>query len=195
MNHFRRRRFTLFFELLQLGPTDSILDVGGLPYDWVELGFTGHVVCAGLSPLREGCWGNGNIRYVRQDARCLPYEDRAFDVVYSNSLIEHVGKENQRAVASEIARVGRRYWVQTPNKLFPIEPHYWFPFFYSFPHSIRRKIAQYWTPMIRRRNCYLDEVDSISPLTRCDLQALFPDSTILVEKWMGFSKSFIAVRQ
>ena len=124
MNRFRRKRFQQFFDLFQVNKSTTILDVGGLPYDWIELGHQGSVICVSLSPLREGQWGDGNIIYLRQDATALPYPDKSFDVVYSNSLLEHVGRSNQPKVAAEIRRVAKRYWVQTPNRYFPVEPHY-----------------------------------------------------------------------
>jgi ubiquinone/menaquinone biosynthesis C-methylase UbiE len=65
------------------------------------------------------------------DGRSMPqFEDHQFDIVFSNSTIEHVGSiDDQRAMAREIVRVGRKYYVQTPNRYFPIEPHFVFPFF------------------------------------------------------------------
>lgn len=39
-----------------------------------------------------------------------------------------VGKErDQERMAAEILRVGRHCYVQTPNKNFPVEPHFIFP--------------------------------------------------------------------
>ena len=165
MNHFRRKRFTQFLELMKVTDKTTILDVGGLPYDWLELGFAGSVICISLSELREGKYGNGNIVYLCQDATSLPYKDKFFDVVYSNSLLEHVGRENQSAVATEIQRVGRQYWVQTPHRNFPIEPHYRAPFFYQMPYTMRKLVATYWTPLVHKENYYLEELDTIWLLT------------------------------
>lgn len=173
--------------------TTAILDVGGLPHDWISLGYRGQVICVSLSPLREGAWGEGNILYYRQDATALPYRDDAFDVIYSNSLLEHVGWENQSRVASEISRVGKRYWVQAPNRSFPLEPHYRALFFYQLPMWLRRFVAQYWTPIVRRTNYYLQEVETIHPPSFREMQALFPEATIFRETVMGLTKAFIAV--
>ena len=172
----------------------TILDVGGLPYDWIELDYSGPVICASLSRIREGRYGDGNITYVREDATSLPYPNQSFDIVYSNSLLEHVGRENQAAVAREIRRVGTQYWVQTPHRYFPIEPHYYAPFFYLMPLGVRRFVATYWTPLVRRENYYLDEVETIHLLTVRELQALFPEAEIVKEKYLRLTKSIIAVR-
>lgn len=40
-----------------------------------------------------------------------------FDLVYSNSVIEHLGTwEKQQAFAAEARRVGRGYWIPTPGQ-------------------------------------------------------------------------------
>ncbi len=166
MNRFRRKRFQQFFRMMEIADDTSVLDVGGLPYDWVELKFPGPVTCISLSAIREGAWGEGNIIYRRGDATALPYPDGAVDVVYSNSLLEHVGRENQSRVADEIRRVAQRYWVQVPNRNFPLEPHYWALFFYQMPPRLRKLVATYWTSLLKRmfrqKNYYLAEVDTIS---------------------------------
>ena len=46
-------------------------------------------------------------------------------------------KENQVKMANEIMRVGKKYFVQTPNKYFFIEPHYLLPFFNFCPDKIK----------------------------------------------------------
>ena len=194
MNRFRRKRFKHFFELMQITLSARILDVGGLPYDWVELGYKGSVICVALSPLHEGQWGDGNIIYLRQEATALPYPDESFDVAYSNSLLEHVGRDNQPKVAAEIKRVARRYWVQTPYRYFPVEPHYYGLFYHQMPRALRRLIAAYWTPLIEKRNCYLSEVDTIYLLDTQELQALFSEAEVIQEKFLGLTKSVIAVR-
>jgi len=172
----------------------SILDVGGLPYNWIELGYQGNVTCVGLSPIRKGRWGEGNIKYMRQDATALPYSDKAFDIVYSNSLLEHVGRSNQQQVTNEIRRVGQKYWVQVPNRTFPFELHYYALFFHQMPHFLRKLIATYWTPLVRKRNYYLSEVDTIYLPNLQEMQTLFPDGEILREKVLGLTKSLIAVK-
>ena len=74
------------------------------------------------------------------DGRALPFRDEAFDVVFSNSVIEHVGDAaSQRRFAREVARVGRAYWVQTPNRWFPVEQHLLTPLVHWLPKSWQRR--------------------------------------------------------
>ena len=193
MNRFRRKRFEQLFQIMGITDTTTILDVGGLPYDWVALKYPGHVHCVSLSGIREGQWGQGNITYTRQDATALPYPDKSFELVYSNSLLEHVGRGNQTKVSDEIRRIGNRYWVQVPHRNFPYEPHYRALFFYQMPVFVRRLIAKHWTSLIKKPNYYLSEVDTIYPLDYSEMQALFPEATILREKFLGMTKSLIAV--
>lgn len=85
----------------------------------------------------------------------LPFQNNSFDIVFRNSVIEHVtipkdriwrlysGNEfrrrslvHQKEFADEIRRVGKGYWVQSPYKYFPVESHTWLPFIALFPRSI-----------------------------------------------------------
>ena len=68
------------------------------------------------------------------DGRSIAFEDDAFDLVISNSTMEHVGQRaEQRKMAREVQRVGRRFYVQVPCRWFPIEPHTGFPLFSVLP--------------------------------------------------------------
>lgn len=195
MFNFREKRFKEFIERLNLNGDEFILDVGGLPWDWINIGYEGKVLCLSLSNLEEGKYGkNDNIEYKKHDVTKLPYDDKSIDIVYCNSLLEHVGKENQQVVADEIKRVAKKYWVQVPYKYFLIEPHYKFPLFHIFPFPIKRFIANYWTGKILKHPYYLNELETISLPTKNEFNRLFPESLIYKERFLGFLKSLIAYR-
>jgi hypothetical protein len=145
--------------------------------------------------------GVSSARFVSAsgDARSIPqFADRSFDVVFSNSVIEHVGGyDQQRRMANEIQRVGRRYFVQTPNKRFPLEPHFLFPWFQYFPVSVRawmlNRFDVGWYKRIPDPAAARAEVKSIQLLTRARFSALFPGARIHEERIAGLTKSFVAI--
>ena len=81
-----------------------------------------------------------NFKSIKGDATNLSnFKDNQFDIVFSNSLIEHLYTyENMKLMANETMRVGKKFFVQTPNKYFPIEPHYFFPFFQFMPYKMKK---------------------------------------------------------
>jgi hypothetical protein len=123
------------------------------------------------------------------------FTDRQFDVVFSNSVIEHVGGiAEQRSMADEIRRIGRRYYVQTPNRYFPMEPHFLFPFFAVLPVGVRafllRHLALGWYSRVEDREESYVLARSIRLLTSRELRALFPDGQLVREYFLGMTKSF-----
>jgi SAM-dependent methyltransferase len=146
----RRRKLRLLLDELGPTPDTSVLDVGA-----DALGFGEGDGCGTLNFLEEMYpWperitalglhdGQGfrarypEIRYVQGDACALPFEDGQFDVVFSNAVIEHVGgRERQRALVSEALRVGRRAFVTTPNRWFPVEVHTRVPLVHWLPDRL-----------------------------------------------------------
>jgi hypothetical protein len=197
----RRRRFELFLSLVRkLKGHIEILDIGGTQQFWdlmldedqpdihVTLLNVGHQPVS--SPRFESVVG---------DARSMPqFAANSFDVVFSNSVIEHLGDyANQRRMAEEVRRVGRRYFVQTPNKRFPIEPHFLVPWFQYLPVRARTwlliRFDVGWYRRIPDRSAARAEVESIQLLTRKRFSALFPEATIHDEKFAGLTKSFVAI--
>ena len=129
----RAMRNAQFKSLLDSLPRPlKILDVGGSHMVWETIGLVDqpdvHITILNLE--QEECRYK-NVHSVVGDARDMRgFHGCQFDIVYSNSVIEHVGNMEQMVrMASEVRRVGRRYFVQTPNRYFPIEPHFVFPMF------------------------------------------------------------------
>ena len=139
-----------------------------------------------------------NIRSVLGDAtRLSDYADQSFDIAFSNSVIEHLFTlENQAAMAREVQRVGKAYWVQTPNYWFPMEPHFHVPGWQWMPMRLRVAILQRRTCGWRGRTPdparALDVVSEVRLLTRRELGELFPSASIVPEKFLGLTKSWIA---
>lgn len=199
---FRRKRFQLLYTLVQELPCPvRILDVGGEQRFWEMMGLENipdyQVVILNIVPQQVN-WPN--FRAMTGDATDLSqFADRSFDVAFSNSVIEHLGSyTNQQRMAEEIRRVGKAYYVQTPNRFFPLEPHFLLPFFQFFPFRLQVALQQRfnlgWYQKIPARKQAEAHVRSHQLLRRAELQALFPDGYVYSEKVFGLTKSFVVHR-
>ncbi len=196
----RKARFSLFLSLLASvkGHAD-ILDVGGTQAFWNLMtgGDPGDVTVTLLNIEHQNVISDRFVSAVG-DARNMPrLGTKSFDVVFSNSVIEHVGTyADQRRMANEVMRVGKRYFVQTPNKRFPLEPHFLFPWFQYLPAEVRAQMVHRfdvgWYKRMPSLAAARAEVDSVRLLTRTEFEGLFPGATIHVERLAGIAKSFVA---
>jgi len=189
---FRRKRGKHLTGLLAcLHPPITILDVGGEASFWetVDVAKGANIVLLNTEPQ-----SGDRFTFVQGDARDLSqFGDRAFDVVISNSVIEHV--DDQPAMAREIRRVGKRYYVQTPNFWFPIDPHFLLPFFHWLPRAARiivlmRFNVGWLTRADNRRDAEM-LIDSVRPLSARELKRLFPGARIWRERFLGMTKSLV----
>jgi len=115
-------------------------------------------------------------------------------------VLEHLPDEASReAMAREIERVGLGYSVQTPNRWFPLEAHTLTPAFHFLPKRWQARLARNFTIWGRLQRPSRAEargfVENIRLLSARDLQGLFPDAAIERERFLGLTKSLIAVRQ
>jgi SAM-dependent methyltransferase len=109
---------------------------------------------------------------VQGDACALPFADGAFDVVFSNAVIEHVGGgERQRRFVSEALRVGRRVFITTPNRRFPVEVHTRLPLVHWLPepaaHAVYGAVGK-------------EFAKDLHLLSRRELASLFPGRVRIV---------------
>jgi len=178
-----------------------ILDVGGTPANWMLTDPRPQVTL--LNTPRGQERDVGGFIFVSGDGCQLPFRDQSFEIVFSNSVIEHVGThDRQQRFAREIQRVGKHYWVQTPNRGFPVEQHLLTPFVHWMPRKVQRALVTKWTlwdwverPSPDRREFYIRHfLEDIRLLSESELAAMFPDSEILRERKLGLIKSLIAVR-
>ena len=199
----RRRRFRLFWEMLQrIPPPRRVLDVGGSQPYWemmaLEYPLAGtEVVLLNLEAVPVGLPGFSSLA---GDGRDLGrFSDREFDQVHSNSTIEHVGDwAGQQRMAQEVQRVGRGYFVQTPNRNFPIEPHFLLPLFQFYPPVIQTWLLTHFA--VGHSERLADAADArdllahTRMLTEKEFRALFPQASIFRETFLGMTKSFIALQ-
>jgi 2-polyprenyl-3-methyl-5-hydroxy-6-metoxy-1,4-benzoquinol methylase len=199
----RRARFGRFLELVESCPKRpvQILDVGGTEEFWEAMGCadSGHNIT--LLNLEAEPTKHANIVSLAGDARQMPqFADNQFDVVFSNSVIEHLETiESQRQMAAEVRRLATKYFVQTPNYYFPVEPHFMFPGFQFLPRAVQIRLLCTWGlatyPRAKDERQAHEYLDEIRLLTRSEFASLFPDAVILRERFFGLTKSFIAVKR
>jgi SAM-dependent methyltransferase len=181
----RERKLRLFLDELHPTAETSVLDVGA-----DELAFGEGDGCGTLNFFEERYpWperitalglhdGSGfsarypKIRYVQGDACALPFADGEFDIVFSNAVIEHVGdRERQRQLVSEALRVGRRIFITTPNRRFPIEVHTRLPLMHWLPDRLAHRAY---------RAVGKSSATEIQLLTSRSFEALFPGHVRIV---------------
>lgn len=183
--------------LSQLPRPLKILDVGGEEIFWERLGFTNlgedfEITLLNLSKVQTR---NPNFVSISGDGRDLGrFNDDEFDLVFSNSVIEHVGSfDDQKRMADEVQRVGRRLILQAPNRFFPIETHFFYPCFQFLPLRLRLFLGTRWDigwfKHVKGEN-KVELIRSLRLLSHRELRHLFPDATIKREKFSGITKSF-----
>lgn len=207
---FRKKRFevldALLRDLLKTQSEVSILDTGGRPGYWEilapDLRDRVRITCLNFqSELKTYPELSKDLLIVSVvgDACDMPeFSDASFDVVHSNSVIEHVGSyQNMRRFADEARRVGRYYYVQTPNYWFPVEPHYGVPFFHWLPDTWRIWFFTRMNVGYAKKCTFevaLPRVDHTRIISPFLMQEFFPDAKIKKERVLGFPKSIIVMR-
>ena len=187
----RERRYRFFIERCHVRPGERILDVGtGAGGALERFNRTNPIVAVDLEPIPSEWLSQPNVTVERADATDLPFGDGEFPVVFSSSVIEHIPRKLQSVFAQEIRRVGVRYYVQTPNRWFPIEPHYQLPLFQFLPRRLRRFLNRHFTLGWREKGNW----EEINLLSGRDLRRLFPDAEIHRERLFGLTKSLMLVR-
>lgn len=181
----------------------SIIDLGGshnywkfLPDGYVEkFNLSIKVLNLRHNPSKDSYLIKGMVGDAR-DLSC--FNDKSFDIAHSNSLIEHLTTPDQIILSKEVQRIACSYYVQTPNFWFPVEPHYMCPFMQWMPVNFRTvMLNNFDMGNLSKRENILEALTVVSQLNLIDemrLQWLFPAAEIVHEKFMGLTKSLIAMR-
>jgi Methyltransferase domain len=205
-NSRRTRRFEAFAQIVEglhrrLGRPVRILDIGGTNEFWEQRGWGErddvHVVLVNLEAEERE---HANIESRVGDATDLgEFSDGSFDVVFSNSVIEHLQTyDRQAAMAAEVRRLAPVVWVQTPNFWFPVEPHFLTPAWHWLPVPVRvallRRRRWGWRGPCPDPDTARSFVREIRLMRGRELRRLFPDAALEPEKIGPLVKSFVAVR-
>lgn len=190
----RERRMALFLKVMAVRPGTLLLDVGGRPAMWMGLDRDIHVTLSNL-PCDIGHWRaeeRALFEVIPADICRSPALPSRYDLVFSNSVLEHVGSAHRQAQFAAAVSSAGAYWVQVPAPCFPIEVHCRMLYWWLLPVGLRRRKIRNWhragLPVGR-------QMAGTRPIDRRRLQALFPDAEIITERWMGFPKSYFAYRR
>lgn len=206
VNRLRHKRFSQFRDKLQsLGETKEvyrILDIGGDVSYWKHMGWNDPKSRICLLNLYENKIDKEDeliFSSVVGDATALPFAPGEFDLVFSNSVIEHVGSwENQQKFAAEVQRIATRYIIQTPSLWFPLEPHSLIPFFQFIPHKLRAHLIMRFDINYFPRASNYDDALKVSKstlmFTKNRFRKLFPDAEITTERLFGLPKSYTVIK-
>ncbi|TXD70279.1 class I SAM-dependent methyltransferase [Aequorivita lipolytica] len=185
----------------------NIIDIGGtktywkiIPTDFL-ISKNVHITAVNLPDTTAMFEDDELFTFIDGDGcNLVGIHDKSFHISHSNSVIEHVGDTWERKVqfAEETKRVAEKYYLQTPNYWFPVEPHFLTPFFQWFPKSIRIKLVQnFKLGWYEKKTDYEDAktaVEGCDLLSRKELKKLFPEAKIYDEKIALMTKSLILVK-
>jgi hypothetical protein len=193
----RARRWQLFLRTFPDVGEMTVLDLGGDVRAWRLADVRPkHLVLLNIFPQEtEEDW----ITAVVGDACDPPGDLPEPDLVYSNSVIEHVGGHARRRDFADAVRSCDRYWVQTPSRSFPIEPHFMFPMLQHLPRSVQMTAVAHWPvgnySRVKDRRAALSYLLDIELLSADEMRFYFPDAELRRERVAGLTKSFIAVKR
>jgi hypothetical protein len=198
----RLRRWAMFRESFPDFERMRVLDLGGTVDTWQRSPIRpSHVTVLNLFHQLEA--DDDTMVLVNGDACCATDVleaagvDMNFDLVFSNSLIEHVGGHARRAdFAKQVRDLAPRHWVQTPYRYFPVEPHWLFPGMQFMPLAARKKVAVHWPLGFTRNYSAHDAHEQVfwtELLSLTEMRDHFPTSTIRHERVFGLTKSLIAL--
>lgn len=203
----RASRMRYFSALLERdgGRNLCLLDVGGTMAFWeihaplLPKGAVREIDIVNIAPLASARRQLGDIElfvYSADASDAAALRKPTYDVVHSNSVIEHVGNlKNQKQFADMIRERGTKYFVQTPARTFPIEPHFGFPYFASLPLDFRTRLHQIFSLgfmgrqpdwLAARINC-----EQTRLIKKKELQHLFPDGAVIPERMFMVTKSYM----
>lgn len=188
----RKRRFALIRQELPVpGPDAWIVDLGGGPASFYSRltspGARVILLDIAIDVVRQARTVVPGLTCVVARGEALPFVDGAIDLTICNSVIEHV--PDPGALAVEIRRTSRRYFIQTPSARFPVEMHspYPIPAYRWLPgRRLRRWVAARW-------GADPDYLESVRYLSRRDLARLFPGARLHRERVCGLTKSFYVI--
>jgi 2-polyprenyl-3-methyl-5-hydroxy-6-metoxy-1,4-benzoquinol methylase len=193
LQYFRKGRMSLFSDRFAIDHKMTVLDMGGGAFNWTMVRERPQLTIIDVYEHQDKApWAT----YVVGDGCATNFKTGSFDIVFSNSVIEHVGGfERQKQFAKECVRCGRSFFIQTPNRWFPLDTHTLMPFAHWLPQRIFKKLLRFSPRFLFFKSDAgdLEDFANMRLLSKRDMQELFPGAEIVEERFCGITKSLIAV--
>lgn len=191
-------------EVFQQYSCVNVIDVGGMENYWnivprQYLEDYNVIITLVNLPDMSSPDDHGPFRFVNADGCDLScFDDKSFHIAHSNSVIEHVGDwARMTQFSKELKRVARKYFVQTPNFWFPLEPHFMAPFIHWLPKPFQIWLVMHLSLGHFNRASSVDEavqtVEGTRLLNKSMFHELFPEAELHTERYFLMPKSFVAI--
>ena len=191
----RGERMANFAKLFGFAPGVRILDLGGQPGIWEFIETPLDITILNLPGIATEAPPNSihKFTFVEGDAcNVEAYDEKSFDAVFSNSVIEHVGGDDKQAsFAGEVRRLADRYWVQTPSIWFPVKAHTGMPFWFVLPGFVRAAFIRRWE---KKLPAWTGMVKGTTVISRRSMKRFFADAALTTERKFMFPKSYTAYK-
>ncbi len=176
----RERMLRLFLATFQPTPETRVLDLGVTPdqslpesnYFERHYPYPERIVAASIEDISALQDIFPRTRMVRIAPGPLPFADQSFDIVFCSAVLEHVGsRDRQQQFVRELLRVGRAYFLTTPDRRVPVEFHTLIPLIHWLPQSCHQQIhrvlgLEFWS-----------KTDNLNLLTGRELMEIFPPAS------------------
>jgi SAM-dependent methyltransferase len=193
----RQKMIELFFKSLPINPSTTVLDLGVSSENHITANFfekmfpyPEKLTCAGIEDAFFVEKEYPGVKFVRIEAgRPLPFRDQEFDIVHSNAVLEHVGSLNEQCeFITEVLRVSKAFFITTPNRWFPVEPHTFIPLIHLLPKRSFRYLLN-----LMGDSFYAQE-KNLNLLSQKDILKLFPKEikvNVALIRTIGFASNII----
>ncbi|MFQ4141320.1 class I SAM-dependent methyltransferase [Chlorogloeopsis sp. ULAP02] len=188
----RQRRMEIFLECMCPRTGARIIDIGGTPELWEMIDIDLQITLLNLPGVHKKLPNSLKRNYEIFEADAcgwLSFADNEFDLVFSNSVIEHIGCwKQQKNFAANVRRLAPSYWVQTPSIWFPLEAHCNLPFWWFYPSCLKQVWLHHWKEQGQHFLCKQMAQTQIMSLRR--LKHLFSEAKVYTEYVGAFPKSY-----
>lgn len=196
----RGRKWETFMREIQPSPEMKVLDVGFSENEYSATDnylekhypYPEMLTALGVDEPKKFKERYPKVKAVQYDGTIFPFEDKQFDICWSNAVIEHVGdRDKQLIFLSEIRRVAKRVFFTTPNRLFPVEVHTRTPLLHLLP----KNIFDGYLSLIGKKWATGDYMHLLSygDITGLLSKAGIRDYKIIKNRFFGFTIDFVVV--